>query len=43
MKIDALTRKSHFWNEDRFILGNNYYLVIDGATPLIKNKGHLYI
>lgn len=40
MKIDALTRKSHFWNEDRFILGNNYYLVIDGATPLIKNKGH---
>lgn len=38
MKIDAFTRKSHYWNEDRFIIGKNYFLVIDGATPLIKIK-----
>ncbi|MBR2891402.1 MAG: hypothetical protein IKC22_03375 [Bacilli bacterium] len=38
MKIQALTRKSHFWNEDRFIVGNNYWIVIDGATPLIKKN-----
>ena len=36
MKITAKTRKSHFWNEDRFVLGKDYFMVIDGATPLIK-------
>ena len=39
MKINAFTRKSHTWNEDRFILGDNFWIVIDGATPLIKTKG----
>lgn len=38
MKIIAKTRKSHYWNEDRFIVGDNFYIVIDGATPL-KKKG----
>ena len=38
MKINAKTRKSHSWNEDRFIIGDNYFIVIDGATPLIKNS-----
>ena len=36
MKVFCETRKSHAWNEDRFILGDDYFLVIDGATPLIK-------
>ena len=39
MKINAFTRKSHRWNEDRFIVGDNFWIVIDGATPLIKTKG----
>ncbi|MBQ8293149.1 MAG: hypothetical protein IJX78_05060 [Bacilli bacterium] len=38
MKILAKTRKSHFWNEDRFVLGKNYAMVIDGATPLLKSN-----
>ncbi len=38
MKILARTRKSHFWNEDRFVLGKNYAMVIDGATPLLKSN-----
>lgn len=38
MKIIARTRKSHFWNEDRFVLGKNYVMVIDGATPLLKSN-----
>ena len=38
MKILARTRKSHFWNEDRFVLGKNYVMVIDGATPLLKSN-----
>lgn len=38
MKIYAKTRKSHFWNEDRFVIGDNFLMVIDGASPLIKNK-----
>lgn len=36
MKIYAKTRRSHSWNEDRFIVGNSYAVVIDGATPLKK-------
>lgn len=38
MKILARTRKSHFWNEDRFVYGKNYVMVIDGATPLLKSN-----
>ncbi len=38
MNIVAKTRKSHSWNEDRFIIGDSFYIVIDGATPLIKNE-----
>lgn len=38
MKITAKTRKSHYWNEDRFVLGKDYFMVIDGATPLIKTN-----
>ena len=38
MKIIAKTRKSHFWNEDRFVIGKNFLMVIDGATPLIKEN-----
>ena len=37
MKINYKTRKSHTWNEDRYIIGTNFWIVIDGATPLIKN------
>lgn len=37
MNIYCKTRKSHRWNEDRFIKGKNYCIVIDGATPLIKS------
>ena len=36
MKVYAKTRKTHYWNEDRFIIGKDYFMVIDGATPLIK-------
>ena len=47
MKIYAKTRKSHCWNEDRFIVGKNFAVVIDGATPLKKshslNEAHLMV
>ena len=36
MKFYAKTRRSHRWNEDRFIVGKDYAVVIDGATPLKK-------
>ena len=38
MKITAKTRKSHYWNEDRFVIGKDFLMVIDGATPLIKKS-----
>lgn len=38
MNIYPKTRKSHYWNEDRFIIGKNYAVVIDGATPLKKSR-----
>ncbi len=38
MKVYAKTRKSHYWNEDRFIVGKDYCVVIDGATPLKKSN-----
>ncbi|MBE7090182.1 MAG: hypothetical protein E7362_05200 [Clostridiales bacterium] len=34
MKISKLTRKSHRYNEDKIIIGDNYAMVLDGATPL---------
>lgn len=37
MKVYCKTRKSHCWNEDRFINGRNYGIVLDGATPLKKS------
>lgn len=37
MKVTKKTRKSHYWNEDRFIIGKDFFMVIDGATPLIKS------
>lgn len=38
MTIEKITRKSHYYNEDRFFIGKNYFMVMDGATPLIKNE-----
>ena len=38
MEITARTRKSHYWNEDRFVIGRDFLMVIDGATPLIKKN-----
>lgn len=38
MKVYCKTRKSHRWNEDRFINGRNYSIVLDGATPLKKSE-----
>ena len=38
MNVIAKTRKSHSWNEDRYIIGDSFYIVIDGATPLIKKE-----
>lgn len=34
MKVYSKTRKAHYWNEDRFINGKNFFIVLDGATPL---------
>lgn len=34
MKIEKLTRKSHYYNEDRFIIGQDFAMVVDGATSL---------
>lgn len=36
MKITKGIRKSHNYNEDKIIIGNNYFMVCDGATPLYK-------
>ena len=37
MKIEKITRKCHYYNEDRYVIAKNYFMVMDGATPLIKN------
>lgn len=37
MRVYSKTRKSHYWNEDRFINGSGYSIVIDGATPLKRD------
>ena len=36
MKVEKLTRKARFFNEDRFVVGDNFCMVIDGATALMK-------
>lgn len=36
MDIKYFTRKSHRYNEDRFVIGKNYVLILDGATSLYK-------
>ena len=36
MKITSKTRKSHY--EDRYIISDDFLMVIDGATPLIKSN-----
>ncbi len=38
MKVEKIIRKSHYYNEDRFIIGDNFCMVIDGATPLKKTN-----
>ena len=38
MKITKGIRKSHRYNEDKIIIGKNYYMVCDGATPLFKSN-----
>ncbi len=38
MKIYSKTRKAHYWNEDRFINGKNFNIVLDGATPLKRES-----
>lgn len=37
MKITKGIRKSHRYNEDKIIIGKNYFIVCDGATPLYKS------
>lgn len=36
MNIEKQTRKAHYYNEDRYVIGQTYYMVMDGATPLQK-------
>ena len=38
MIIEKKERKANRFNEDRIVIGKNYFLVIDGATPLVKNN-----
>lgn len=38
MKVEKIIRKSHFYCEDRFVIKDNFYMVIDGATPLINDS-----
>lgn len=37
MKVEYKTRKCHYYNEDRIFIGKNLFMVMDGATPLVKN------
>ena len=36
MKFEKASRKSHYYDEDRIVIGDNYFMVMDGATPLLK-------
>ena len=38
MHIEKYTRKSHFYNEDRFLIKKNIIMVMDGATSLEKSN-----
>lgn len=47
MKIEKLTRKSHYYNEDRFLINKDFIMVMDGATSLensnLKPTGGSYL
>ncbi len=36
VQVSYKTRKSHFYNEDRYLIYDNVFMVMDGATPLEK-------
>ena len=38
LKLTKAIRKSHRYNEDKIIIGGNYCIVCDGATPLYKSN-----
>ncbi len=38
MKVEKISRKSHYYNEDRFVVSNNFCMVLDGATALQKSN-----
>lgn len=38
MQVSFKTRKSRFYNEDRYIISDNLFMVLDGATPLCKTN-----
>ena len=37
MKIEKYTRKSHYFNEDRYVIDKDFIMVMDGATSLEKS------
>lgn len=37
-KIEKVTRKTHNYNEDRFVIGKNIFAVLDGASSLYNEK-----
>ena len=37
MVVTTAIRKSHYYNEDRIIIGNSYFMVCDGATSLYNS------
>lgn len=41
MTVEYANKKSHKYDEDRIVIGNNFYMVIDGATPLEPNERKL--
>lgn len=38
MRVNKITKGYRNYNEDTYIIHNNYYIVIDGATPLYDNQ-----
>ncbi len=38
MEISKITRKAKYYNEDRYVIFNNCYMVIDGATSLLPSS-----
>jgi len=37
MRVEKAEKRAHRYNEDRIIIGADYCMVLDGATPLYKN------